>query len=243
MLCSHLDLLTSVHTPTILVIEDDAAIRSGIIDILHYAGYQTLEAADGHQGMTAALESNYNLLLLDVIMPGPSGFEILAALKKSRPGQAVIMLTAKGEENDRVHGLTHGADDYMVKPFSMKELLARVDAVLRRSCERVQTSQTLQLTHAVVDLTNNKVSFHSGESSKLSEKETQLLQYLVQSNSRIVSKAELLQNIWGVNQQLTETRTVDVHIKNLRQKLRDSEQQLITTLRGKGYQFHPNATL
>ncbi|MEO8616679.1 MAG: response regulator transcription factor, partial [Luteolibacter sp.] len=121
---------------TILVIEDDPAIRRGLVDVLEYAGYRTLEAADGHTGMELALKSNYRLLLLDLVMPGPSGFEILQALKKKRPGQAVIILSARGEENDRVRGLTTGADDYVVKPFSMKELLARVDAVLRRTCER-----------------------------------------------------------------------------------------------------------
>ncbi len=125
-----------IASPTILVIEDDSAVRTGIVDTLEYGGYRTLEAADGHEGMKMALQSNYRLLLLDIVMPGPSGFEILAALKKARPGQAVIMLSARGEEQDRVKGLVGGADDYVVKPFSMKELLARVDAVLRRSHER-----------------------------------------------------------------------------------------------------------
>ncbi|MGJ8672212.1 response regulator transcription factor [Rubritalea sp.] len=232
-----------MQTPTILVIEDDTAIRNGVVDILQYAGYQTIEAADGHQGMKAALECSYNLLLLDVVMPGPSGFDILEALRKKRPGQAVIMLTARGEERDRIHGLTHGADDYVVKPFSMKELLARVDAVLRRSCERVQNNQTVQLSHATIDFKHSKILFPSEEETHLSEKEAQLLQYFTQSENRIVSKAELLQHVWGLQPQHTETRTVDVHIMNLRQKLRDSQQQLITTARGKGYQFHPNAQL
>ena len=121
---------------TILVIEDDPAVRRGIVDVLEYAGYRTLEAPDGHIGMDLALKANFRLLLLDLVMPGPSGFDILEALKKKRPGQAVIILSARGEENDRVRGLVSGADDYVVKPFSMKELLARVDAVLRRTCER-----------------------------------------------------------------------------------------------------------
>jgi DNA-binding response OmpR family regulator len=233
----------SLPTATILVIEDDTAIRSGVVDILQYAGYQTLEAADGHQGMQAALKYSYNLLLLDVVMPGPSGFDILEALQKKRPGQAVIMLTAKGEEDDRIHGLTRGADDYIVKPFSMKELLARVDAVLRRSCERTSSHHAVQLSHATIDFSNNKIIFNSHAEATLSEKEAQLLNYLVQSGARTVSKAEILQNVWGLNQQLTETRTVDVHIKNLRQKLLDSEQRLITTVRGKGYQFHSNTQL
>lgn len=227
-------------SPTILVIEDDAAIRRGIVDILKYAGFQTIEAADGHSGMKVAHEAHYHLALLDVIMPGPSGFDILESLRKKRPGQAVIMLTAKGEENDRVHGLSHGADDYIVKPFSMKELLARVDAVLRRTCERSNSTNRVQLPHAIIDFESSKVTFSNSEESNLSEKETHLLQYLVQSGNRIVSKAELLQHVWGLQQRCTETRTVDVHIMNLRQKLKDNQQRLISTVRGKGYQFHPN---
>ncbi|RYD39141.1 MAG: response regulator transcription factor, partial [Verrucomicrobiaceae bacterium] len=127
---------------TILVIEDDPAVRRGIVDVLEYAGYRTLEAPDGHVGMDLALRASYRLLLLDLVMPGPSGFDILEALKKKRPGQAVIILSARGEENDRVRGLVTGADDYVVKPFSMKELLARVDAVLRRTCERAAPADT-----------------------------------------------------------------------------------------------------
>src|SRR6187399_1178979 len=122
--------------PTILVIEDDSAIRRGVIDALSFSGYEVLWAADGTSGLQKALEATYQLLLLDLVLPNGSGFDILEALRKSRPGQPVIVLSAKGEENDRVRGLRLGADDYVVKPFSVRELLARVEAVLRRAPER-----------------------------------------------------------------------------------------------------------
>ena len=118
---------------TILVVEDDAAIRRGVVDALEYGGYRTLEAGDGNGGLDLALKANYRLLLLDLVLPGRDGFSILSELKKKRPGQAVIILSARGEENDRVRGLGLGADDYVMKPFSVRELLARVEAVLRRT--------------------------------------------------------------------------------------------------------------
>ena len=121
---------------TILVIEDDPAVRRGVVDALEFAGYRTLEAGDGESGLDLALRGSYRLLLLDLVLPGRNGFSILEELKKRRAGQPVIILSARGEENDRVRGLELGADDYVMKPFSVRELLARVEAVLRRTCER-----------------------------------------------------------------------------------------------------------
>lgn len=221
---------------TILVIEDDPAIREGIVDVLEYAGYRTLEAPDGHIGMDLALKANYRLLLLDLVMPGPSGFEILQALKKKRPGQAVIILSARGEENDRVRGLTTGADDYVVKPFSMKELLARVDAVLRRTCERVAPSDERPIPGGTADFKTNRLTF-ANRTEDLSEKEGELLRYLIDSNGRIVSREEILRHLWGLDPDRTETRTIDMHIMHLRAKLGDKEQSFLKTIRGKGYQL------
>ncbi len=222
---------------TILVIEDDPAVRRGIVDMLEYAGYKTLEAKDGHIGMELALKANYRLLLLDIVMPGPSGFEILKELKKKRPGQATIILSARGEENDRIRGLTTGADDYVVKPFSMKEVLARVDAVLRRTCERSAPADTRSIADAEVDFRERILTFNDGQKSELSERESELLKYLIDSHGRIVSREEILQNLWGLDPSRTETRTIDMHIMNLRTKLRDKDQSLLTTVRGKGYRF------
>lgn len=221
---------------TILVIEDDPAVRRGIVDVLEYAGYRTLEAADGHVGLDLALKANYRLLLLDLVMPGPGGFEILQALKKKRPGQAVIILSARGEENDRVRGLTTGADDYVVKPFSMKELLARVDAVLRRTCERAAPSVSRSFPGGCVDFNSSRLSI-DGREEILSEREADLLRYLMDSNGRIVSREEILRQLWGLDPDRTETRTIDMHIMHLRAKLGDKSQSLLSTVRGKGYRF------
>ncbi|MFT3990159.1 MAG: response regulator transcription factor [Luteolibacter sp.] len=221
----------------ILVIEDDASIRQGVVDVLEYTGYATLEAADGHTGMDLALKANYRLLLLDLVLPGPSGFEILQAIKRKRPGQAVIILSARGEENDRVRGLTIGADDYVVKPFSMKELLARVDAVLRRTCERAAPSDTRRIPGGSVDFQKRAVIFTDGALEELSEKEAELLRYLMDTNGRIVSREEILRQLWQLDPTRTETRTIDMHIMHLRTKLRDRDQQFLATVRGKGYQI------
>lgn len=226
-----------MNSPTILVIEDDPAVRRGIVDVLEFAGYQTLAAADGHAGMDLALKANYRLLLLDLVMPGPSGFQILEALKRKRPGQAVIILSARGEENDRVRGLVNGADDYVVKPFSMKELLARVDAVLRRTCERAAPADQRPVPGGTVDFSKQLLEFDDGRREDLSEREATLLRYLIDSGGRLVTREEILRHLWGLNADRTETRTIDMHIMHLRAKLGDKDQRTLTTVRGKGYQF------
>ncbi len=229
--------MNMIASPTILVIEDDPAVRTGIVDTLEYAGYQTLEAANGHEGMKLALEATYRLLLLDIVMPGPSGFEILAALKKARPGQAVIMLSARGEEQDRVRGLVNGADDYVVKPFSMKELLARVDAVLRRSHERRTPVADRVIHGATIDLNENRIRFPDGQSTDLSEKESCLLRYLIEAGGRTVTRAEILRHVWNLDPSKIETRTIDMHMAHLRSKLGEKIAAGIVTERGKGYRF------
>jgi len=226
-----------IDLPTILVVEDDPAVRTGILDTLEYGGYRTLEAADGHAGMKMALQSNYRLLLLDIVMPGPSGFEILAALKKARPGQAVIILSARGEEQDRVKGLVNGADDYVVKPFSMKELLARVDAVLRRTHERPCPSASHTFAGVEIDLNENRVRFPDGKCEDLSEKESSLLRYLIAANGRTLTRHEILRQVWNLDPDRIETRTIDMHMAHLRAKLGATLAASIVTERGKGYRF------
>ncbi|MEK7951155.1 response regulator transcription factor [Luteolibacter soli] len=223
---------------TILVIEDDAAIRRGVVDALEYGGYRTLEAGEGHGGLDLALRANYRLLLLDLVLPGRDGFSILSELKKKRPGQAVIILSARGEENDRVRGLGLGADDYVMKPFSVRELLARVEAVLRRTCERPAPSEERELPGGKVDLTSGKIAFHDGDGVELSEREAGLLRYLLDAAGRVVSRDEILRHVWGLDPERTETRTLDMHIMHLRTKLRDRDQQILVTVRGKGWRFH-----
>ncbi len=224
---------------TILVVEDDAAIRRGVLDALKFAGHATLEAGDGDKGMKLALSATFDLMLLDLVLPHASGFDVLKALRRERPGTPVIILSARGEENDRVRGLKLGADDYMVKPFSVRELLARVEAVLRRAPERQPVSETLTLTSVVVDLGLGMARFENGEHAELSEREREVLRYLALNRGRAVSREELLMRVWHIDGRQMETRTVDMHVANLRGKLRDDGEtpKIILTVRGKGYQL------
>jgi len=220
---------------TVFVVEDDVSIRRGIVDTLAAGGYETFESGHGTEALHTALEAEYDLLLLDIMLPGMDGFALLEELRKSRPAVPVIMLTARGAEQDRVRGLKSGADDYVVKPFSALELLARVEAVLRRSAERATTVGTLELDGRKVDLEQRQIQFSDGTCCDISEKEAELLQYLATSRARPVARAELLQHVWGLNPRGVETRTIDMHIARLRDKLGDAS--LIRTVRGKGYQL------
>ena len=223
----------------ILVIEDDAAVRQGIVDALDYEGYETLEADDGIRGLHMALKVDCDLLLLDLILPGRDGFEILQQVRATRPTLPVVILTARGAESDRVRGLKLGADDYVVKPFSVKELLARVEAVLRRSPERPSDLKVVTLPNAVVDLSRREVRFDSGQRRELSEREAELLRYLAQNPGRAISRKELLSRVWRIDPSGIETRTIDMHIARLREKLHDNgdEHNIILTVRGRGYMF------
>lgn len=217
---------------TILIIEDDHSIRTAMADLLTGMGYDIITAADGDSGLELALARSYHLLLLDLILPGKSGFEILKALKAQKPGQAVIILSAMGQENDRIKGLQLGADDYCVKPFSVKELLARIDAVLRRSHERHGTN----LTIGEYCLDESSSSLSNGQNTiPLGEKEFALLNYLHQNRDRYVSKSEFLQKLWNVRSELTDSRTVEMHVANLRKKLPTGLK--IATKRGHGYRI------
>ncbi len=222
-----------MEAPKILVIEDDASVRQGVVDALTFSGYEVLSEENGKFGLNTALRASYQLLLLDLVLPDCGGFEILEAIKKERPGQPVIILSARGEEGDRVRGLKMGADDYVVKPFSVRELLARVDAVLRRSSERPSVVETHEIEGAQVDFARREVRFDDGERSELSEREAELLRYLVAQGGRAVPRDELLRQVWGLNPRNLETRTVDMHVAHLRQKLRN--QNAVVTVRGKGY--------
>ncbi len=225
--------------PRILVVEDDYAIRRGLVDALRYAAYSVVEAAHGDEGLELAVRSEYELLLLDLVLPGVEGWSILQEVRKVRPTQPVIVLTARGAEDDRVAGLRLGADDYIVKPFSVRELLARVEAVLRRSPERPSDLIYVDLPEGRVDLARREVRFHDGGRSELSEREAELLRYLVIHGKRAVSRDELLANVWRISPRGVSTRTIDMHVTRLREKLRDDPTipQVILTVRGKGYMF------
>jgi DNA-binding response OmpR family regulator len=221
----------------ILTIEDDAAIRRGIVDALTFVGYDVIQAADGNEGCRAAVSREYDLLLLDMVLPGKTGTDILREVRNSRPTLPVIILSARGEERDRVTGLKLGADDYVVKPFSVDELLARVEAVLRRSPGRPTDVSELPIAGGCVDFPRCEVRFDDGKREELSDREQVLLRYLACHAGRAISREELLANVWQIDARGVTTRTIDMHVARLREKLRDTdgEPRVLLTVRGKGY--------
>lgn len=222
---------------TILVVEDDPGIRRGLVDALDFAGYGVLESEDGPTAVQTALESDLDLILLDVMLPGMSGFEVLEQVRKAHPTLPIIMVTARGAEEDRVNGLRIGADDYVIKPFSAKELLARVEAVLRRSPERPTDVQSIRAGDIVIDLARREITMPDSSRHCLSEREAAILRYLSSCRGRAVDRNELLHRVWGLNPRGLHTRTVDMHIARLREKLNDdpADAKIIVTVRGKGY--------
>lgn len=223
----------------ILTVEDDPSIRRGIVHSLRFSGFEVEEAADGTLGLEQAMRLDYDLLLLDLVLPGVSGLEILRAVRSQSSHIPVIVLTARGDEDDRVKGLELGADDYVVKPFSVRELLARIEAVLRRSPMRPAESLQLPIPGGRLDLGRRELQFDDGACVALSEREAELLAYLVRHGGRAVSRDELLARVWHLNPEAVSTRTVDMHIVRLREKLRDDPVRptLITTVWGRGYKF------
>ncbi|MEX2187165.1 MAG: response regulator transcription factor [Pirellulales bacterium] len=223
----------------VLVVEDDAPIRRGVVDALEAHGYLPIEAGDGHAAIKLALGRPIELMLLDLMLPLCGGLEVLAQVRDARPTLPVIILTARGEENDRVAGLRLGADDYVVKPFSVRELIARVEAVLRRSPERPDELSEIPLPEGVVDVARREARFGDGARAELSERELSLIRYLAQHAGRAISREEILTRVWQLDPTGVETRTIDMHVARLREKLRDSGESpmIILTVRGKGYMF------
>ena len=209
------------------------------MDALDSRGFDAIEAADGDTGLQKAVKVDYDLLLLDLVLPGRDGMDILERVRADRPTLPVIILTAKGGESDRVKGLRLGADDYVVKPFSYKELLARIDAVLRRSPERPGDVSVVGLPHGTVDLARREVRLSSGTRSELSEREAEIVRYLAQNAGRAVSRDEILARVWRIDAGRVYTRTIDMHVARLREKLGDdsADPQIILTVRGKGYMW------
>jgi DNA-binding response OmpR family regulator len=228
----------------IVVIEDEPAIRRGVVDALRATGYDVVEAADGAKGLEEALRLGIDLVLLDLLLPKKDGLAVLAEVRRIRPTLPVIILTARGTEEDRVRGLKMGADDYVVKPFSARELLARVEAVLRRSVDRPAEVRGARLGRALIDFERHEVRWSEQERTELSETEVAILSFLVAHRQRAVSREELLTRLWGIGPKEVETRTIDMHIVRLRGKLRDPTGELtpeaIVTVRAHGYMAGPD---
>ncbi len=223
----------------ILVIEDDKAIRRGLVDAMRFESFHVFEADTAKTAIDLAVTVDCDLILLDLLLPGGDGFTILQRVREVRPTLPVIILTARGDEADRVRGLQLGADDYVVKPFSIKELVARIRAVLRRSPARPLDLSCIRFnaTGMEADLLRRELRFAGGDRAELSEKEVEMLRYLASNPERAISREELLRCVWRIDPQGSATRTVDMHVARLREKLRDDADQprLLLTVRGKGY--------
>jgi DNA-binding response OmpR family regulator len=227
----------------IVVIEDEPAIRRGVVDALQASGYEAIDAGDGNRGLEQAIRHGIDLVLLDLLLPKRDGLEVLRELRRIRPTLPVIVLTARGSEDDRVRGLRLGADDYVIKPFSARELLARIEAVLRRSVDRPPRLRGARLGDATIDFERREVRSPSGERADLSETEVAILSFLAENHRRAVSRGELLTRLWGFGATGNETRTIDMHITRLRAKLREaagaSAGEAIVTVRARGYMAGP----
>jgi DNA-binding response OmpR family regulator len=217
----------------VVVIEDEPAIRRGVVDALRLTGYAVTEVAEGRSAAAVARQDGVDLVLLDLLLPGRDGLDVLAELRRNRPTLPVIVLTARGGEDDRVRGLQRGADDYVVKPFSARELLARVEAVLRRSQRTAPEITQARLDSLTADLPRRELIWDDGRRADLSDTEVAMLQYLLQHRDRAVSREELLGRVWGVAAVGLETRSVDMMVVRLRSKLADPG--AIATVRGCGY--------
>jgi two-component system alkaline phosphatase synthesis response regulator PhoP len=222
--------------PTILIVDDEPEMVRGLGDNLRFEGYQTLSATDGRRGLELALTEAPDLILLDIMMPGMSGWDVCRELRKKGLDVPVIMLTARGEEADRVLGLELGADDYVTKPFGLRELLARIRAVLRRPGPRQKFEEFA--FGAVRVHVRGRQAFKAGREVRLTRKEFDLLRYFVEHRGEVITRDRLLDEVWGYDRYPT-TRTVDTHILRLRQKFEDDPEhpRFIVTAHGQGYRF------
>ncbi len=224
------------HKPRLLIVEDEAAIRGGLVDVFVYHGYDVDTADNGDDGLRLGQGGNYDLILLDVMLPGVDGFEICNRIRQQDRQQPIIMLTAKSSDEDIVQGLTLGADDYVAKPFSVTQLVLRVQAVLRRSGLGEDSRREIELANGMIVDTLNLCA---GDTA-FTRREMDLLQYLAQQADRPVPREELLARVWGyANHMEIETRTVDIHIAKLRRKIETdpASPEAIVTVRGAGYRL------
>jgi DNA-binding response OmpR family regulator len=224
---------------SILVVEDDPAILQGLLDIFVFNGYQAAGVEDGGEGLRRALDERFDLILLDLMLPTLDGLNLCEAVRKTRPSQPIIMLTAKGSESDIVAGFKAGADDYVCKPFSIRELMVRVEAVLRRAGKSVGEEQVE--VHGILFDGRNLTASRMGHSIEITRREMDIVAYLHRHRDRIVSKKELLKEVWNYADPDIETRTVDIHILKLRKKIvsLSPENPLVATVRAEGYRLEP----
>jgi DNA-binding response OmpR family regulator len=228
--------------PRLLIVEDETAIRSGLLDLFVFHGFDVDSAADGREGLRKALGGGFDLILLDVMLPGIDGFEICNRMRAADPEQPIILLTAKTSDEDIVQGLSLGADDYVAKPFSVTQLVLRVQAVLRRARSGQEERAFIRLGDSLEIDTRNLSGRRGAEQVAFTRREIDVLQYLAANAERPVPREELLHRVWGYGKGLNiETRTVDIHIAKLRRKIEPdpAEPRYLITVRGAGYRLLP----
>ncbi|BDC51373.1 DNA-binding response regulator [Bryobacterales bacterium F-183] len=224
--------------PQVLLVEDEPGIQMILADRLDLEGYEVDTAEDGDIGLQKALNGKYDLIILDVMLPKKSGFEVCRTMRQNNIMTPVLMLTARGNVVDKVTGLQIGADDYLTKPFDTMELVARLQALLRRSqIPGARLSDTYEFADVKVDFKRSEVT-RAGAVVPMSAREFQLLRYLIEHRDETISREELLKEVWGY-EATPETRTVDVHMAWLRQKLEENQKfpKHFVTVRGMGYRF------
>ena len=224
---------------TVLIVEDDPTMRRGLKDNFEFAGYNVLTAEDGEAGLETALDARPGLIILDIMLPKINGYEVCRLIRKEKLTMPIIMLTAKGEESDIVLGLNLGADDYVTKPFSIKELLARAEAMLRRTQEVTPDVHTFG--DCTLDVPARKL-MRDGQEVKLSPKEFRLLEMFLNRPGRALSRDEILNTVWGYDT-FVGTRTIDRFVTTLRNKIEPDPHSpvYIHTIREVGYKFEPPA--
>lgn len=220
----------------ILLIEDDQSVADYILKGLKQSGFTVNHAADGKEGLLQATTGNYDVMIIDRMLPNVDGLTIIQTLRASENKTPVLILSALGEVDDRVKGLKAGGDDYLVKPFAFAELLARIEAILRR--QESNTTQTrLKVADLEMDLLSHKVT-RGGQAFNLQPREYKLLEYLMRHAGQVVTRTMLLENVWEYHFD-PQTNVIDVHISRLRQKIdKDFDKQLLSTVRGAGYMLH-----
>jgi len=227
--------------PRILIVEDEEAMRNGLKDNLEFEGYEIDTAEDGIIGLDKINKNKYNLIILDVMMPNLSGFEVCKKMRALGNNTPVILLTARGEEIDKILGLELGADDYITKPFSVRELIARVKAILRRTETNAENNEKgnefLILGRLKLDFVNY-AAYENDTEVSMTHREFELIKYLYSKKNQTVSRDDLLKNIWDQNV-FTTTRTIDNFIVKLRQKIEEdpNHPKIILTVHGIGYKM------
>ena len=221
----------------VLVVEDDAAILRGLTDNLRCEGYEVLQASDGDAGLRLAREGRPDLIILDLMLPRLSGYEVCTKLRAQGAGTPILMLTARGDEADRIVGLDMGADDYVTKPFSVRELLARVRALIRRAAPARALPDELRFDEVVVDFRRYEAT-RAGRPVDLTRKEFGVLRLLASRPGEVVGRDEMLNEVWGY-EHFPTTRTVDNHVALLRAKLEEdpSQPRHLITMHGVGYKL------